>query len=41
MGRKQRLDLLLVELGLAASRQQAWGHLVQWEVEHRQLTAAA
>lgn len=22
-------------------RQQAWGHLVQWEVAHRQLTAAA
>jgi hypothetical protein len=22
-------------------RQQAWGQLVQWEVEHRQLTAAA
>lgn len=22
-------------------RQQAWGPLVQWEVEHRQLTAAA
>jgi hypothetical protein len=22
-------------------RQQAWGLLVQWEVEHRQLTAAA
>jgi hypothetical protein len=22
-------------------RQQAWGHLVQWEVAHRQLTTAA
>ena len=41
MGRKQRLDLQLVALGLATSRQQAWGKLVQWEVEHRKLTAVA